>query len=218
MEEKTEMERGMGQIPPDRIPEVLKTAHKYRIDENDPAWILVRLVVESLGGIEKITSEGAAALRESSVEVAAATAAEVKKSRDLAVLKITEMQEETRKNITSALGRTLEAEIRNAVSKLQSQSNSPLHRNWLIAMGVAIVVALGLGGYGVWDFYKYAEKVGEAKMSAVLDASGDFSHFMKCDEPGWKKQWTNSTEGKKVLGCYPYPDSKGNMSGWTITP
>ncbi len=218
MGEETEMERGLGQIPPDRIPEVLKTAHKYRIDENDPAWILVRLVVDSLGGIEKVTSEGATVLRESSLEVAAAATAEIKKSRDLAVLKITEMQEETRKNIASALGRTLENEIRNAVSRLQSQSNKPLHRNWLIALTVLIVVALGLGGWGFWNFSEYKEKVGEAKMSAVLDASGNFSHFMKCDKPGWKKRWINNSGGKKFLACYPYPDSEGRISGWMITP
>ena len=82
MEEKTEMDRGMGQIPPDKHPEILKTAHKYRIDENDPTWILVNLVVESLGGIEKITNAGTKALREASVKVTEASAAVVKESRE----------------------------------------------------------------------------------------------------------------------------------------
>ena len=214
MEEETEMERGMGQIPPDKIPEVLRMAHKYRIDENDPAWILVRLVVESLGGIEKVTSEGAAALRESSVEVAAATAAEVKKSRDLAILKITEMQEETRKNIASALGRTLEAEFRDAVSKLQRQSNRPLHRNWLIALAVLIVVALGGGGYGFWAFSNHYKNVGAADAAAYANpVSESFFHLMQCDKPGWKAEWNND---EKELWCYPHADRDGTQYGWRI--
>ena len=208
------MERGLGQIPPDRIPEVLKTAHKYRIDENDPAWILVRLVVDSLGGIEKVTSEGATVLRESSLEVAAAATAEIKKSRDLAVLKITEMQEETRKNIASALGRTLENEIRNAVSKLQSQSNRPLHRNWLIALAVLIVVALGGGGYGFWAFSNYYKNVGATDTAAYANpVSKSFFHLMQCDKPGWKAEWNK--DGKE-LWCYPHADKNGNQYGWRI--
>lgn len=214
MEEKTEMERGMGQIPSDKIPEVLRTAHKYRIDENDPAWILVRLVLESLDGIEKITREGAAALRESSVKVADASAAEVKKSRDLAVLRITEMQEETRKKIASALGRTLEAEIRNAVSKLQSQSNRPLHRNWLIALAVLVVVALGGGGYGFWALSNYYKNVGAMDMAAYANpVSKSFFHLMQCDRPGWK---TKLIKNGKELWCFPYTDKSGNLYGWRV--
>ena len=214
MEEKTEMDRGMGQIPPNKHPEILKTAHKYRIDENDPTWILVNLVVESLGGIEKITNSGTKALREASVAVTAATSAEVKAGREKAGLEITKMQETAKANITAALSGILETEIRNAVFRLQSQTNRPLHKKWLIAMGVVILLAVGGGAWGLWSFYTYAKNVGEVKMSMFM-RSNDFTELMNCDLPGWKTQWVGSGKEKKHA-CYPYHDKSGHQNGWEI--
>jgi len=214
MEEKTEMDRGMGQIPPDKHSEILKIAHKYRINENDPTWILVNLVVESLGDIKKITNEGTKALREASVAVTSATAAEVKASRELAAREIVKMQEAAKANIANALGGTLENEIRNAVGRIQSQSNRPLHKKWLIAMAVGLPIAVALGGWGLWSFYTYAKNVGAADTAAYANpVSKSFYHLMECDEPGWKTKW--SADGKE-LWCYPHADKDGNQYGWRI--
>lgn len=43
----------MEQIPTDKHSRILKAAHKYKIEENDPAWILVRLAIESISDIER---------------------------------------------------------------------------------------------------------------------------------------------------------------------
>ncbi|KGA93676.1 hypothetical protein LptCag_1386 [Leptospirillum ferriphilum] len=214
MEEKTEMDRGMGQIPPDKHPGILKTAHKYKIDENDPTWILVNLVVESLGGIEKITNAGTKALREASVAVTNATAAEVKSSREKASLEIAKMQESAKANIAGALGTILENKIRDAVDRLQSQSNRPLHKKWLAVMAVLLPIAAGLGGWGLWSFYAYSKNVGAVNTAAYANpVSKSFFHLMECDQPGWEKKWSR---GGKELWCYPHADKAGNQYGWRI--
>ncbi len=219
MEEKTEMDRGMGQIPPSKHPEILKSAYKYRIDENDPTWILVNLVTESLGGIEKITSEGVKALREASVAVTAATSAEVTAAREQARLNIQKMQEAAKANIASALSSTLETEIRKAVSRLQSQSNRPLHKKWLVAMLIAGILAVGAGAWGSYSIHK--KWVAEGWEKGVDDGINlanptvkSFQDLIDCAGPGWKVQW--STDGKKAY-CYPFPDPKnGKPYGWRI--
>ncbi|MHB1756810.1 MAG: hypothetical protein ACYCT9_04770 [Leptospirillum sp.] len=212
-------------MTPDEVTRYLKFQKEFEIPDTDPTWMMFiwfefyqrifeQFPASARAEAEVITRQ----VKEASIKVTEATAAEVKAAREKAVIEINELQETVKKNVSDALGPTLTTKIGKAVNTLKSQSNRPLHKKWLIAMGVAIVVALGLGGYGFWDFSEYEQNVGEAKMSAVLDEGGDFSHFMKCDEPGWKKQWTNNTDGKKVLACYPYQDSKGKTSGWTITP
>ena len=208
---KNRMQEAMEKVPAASQLEIVKTAHKHRIDENEPAWVLVELAMEAVGGVETI----AQSLREASAKVTEATRDEVKASRDKAKDEIEKMQEKAKGNVAAALAGTLETEIRNAVVRLQSQSNRPLHKNWLIAMGMGLVIAGLVGGWGMWSFYKYAKNVGEAEMSSFM-GSPDFQNLMKCDLPGWKKQWVGAEKEKK-LGCYPYPDKKsGRFSGWQI--
>jgi hypothetical protein len=217
MEEKNEMDRGMEQIPSDKHSGILKTAHKYKIEENDPAWILVRLAIDSISDIENVTVEATKALREASVAVTAATSAEDKAARDKAALEITKLQEAAKASIASALTSTLENEIRNAVSRLQSQSNSPLHKKWLIGMGAGLLVAVCLGGWGTWNFFKYAKSIGAADEAAYANPeSKAFYHLMECDRPGWKAKWVKDRDGNTVLYCYPHPDQTGNIYGWRI--
>ena len=197
MEEKTEMDRGMEQILYDKHPEILKTAHKYRIDENDPTWILVNLVVEGMGGIEKITETGTKALREASVA-----------SRELASREIVKLQEEAKTNIAKALGETLKNEIGKAVDRLKSQSNRPLHKKWGIAMGVAVLVALGLGGWGYHTTHKKWVREGldlgfDKGVRAAVPAIETFNKIFNCSIPGYKASW--SADGKKAF-CEPGPD------------
>ncbi|MEC4682526.1 MAG: hypothetical protein VST70_02440 [Nitrospirota bacterium] len=208
---KNMMQGAMEKVPPASQLEIVKTAHKHRIDENEPAWVLVELAMEAVGGVEKI----AQSLREASVKVTEATRDEVKSARDKAAIEIGKMQETAKTNIAGALGTILETEIREAVSRLQSQSNRPLHKKWLIAMGAGILIAAGLGGWGVRDFSKHEERVGEAKMSAFM-GSADFPNLMQCNNPGWITKWVGAGKEKK-LACYPYADKKsGNLFGWQI--
>lgn len=213
MEGKTEMDRGMGQIPPDKIPEVLRTAHKYRIDENDPAWILVRLVVESLGGIEKITNEGTKALREASVAVTAATAAEVKAAREKAALEIVKAQEAAKAALNQALSQTMSAAVQRAIDQIvQSTHVQALKiqaRKWALtgAVSAAVLVVALAGGVG-WETYRTGLAGGYASGVAM---GGNFRHFMDCDLPGWK------LEQKKDGSTWCYPTAaKDGTYGWRI--
>ena len=189
----------------------LEIARKHGIPDDDPVWHVVLTIAEAEEGFKEV----ARALREASVAVTEASAAVVKESRDKAVEAIGILEKETKKNISEALAGTLEKEIREAVSRLQSQSNRPLHKKWLIAMGVGILIAAGLGGWGVRDFSKDEERIGEAKMSAFM-GSADFPNLMQCNNPGWITRWVGAGKEKK-LACYPYADKKsGNLFGWQI--
>jgi hypothetical protein len=70
-EDKTELDQALEVIPDDLHTDVLKLAHKYRVDETDPTWILLRLAVEAqdakvwAGGAAKAAGEAADRVRES---------------------------------------------------------------------------------------------------------------------------------------------------------
>jgi len=209
-------------MTPDEVTRYLKFQKEFEVPDTDPTWMLFvwfefyqrifeEVPTKTSQEIEKIIRS----LRETSVKVTEATSAQVKANRELASREIAKMQEEAKSNIAGALGKTLENEIRNAVNLLKSHSNRPLHKKWLITMGVGMVVALALGGWGVWSFYQYAKSVGAADEAAYANpVEGSFFHFMQCDQPGWKVEW--DADGKKLF-CYPYPDqTTGKTYGWRI--
>ena len=209
MEGKTEMDRGMGQIPPDKHPEILRTAHKYRIDENDPAWILVNLVVESLGGVEKI----AQTLRESSVAVTAATSAEVKAAREKAALEIAKAQETAKAALNQALSQTMSAAVQRAIDQIvQSthvQALKVQSRKWaLIGAITAVILVVALAGGVGWEAYRTGLVGGYASGVTV---GGNFRHLMDCDLPGWE------LEQKKDGSTWCYPQAaKDGVYGWRV--
>ncbi|AFS53877.1 hypothetical protein [Leptospirillum ferriphilum] len=212
---KNMMQGAMEKVPSASQLEIVKTAHKHRIDENEPAWVLVELAMDAVGGVEKI----AQALREASVNVTEATRDVVKESREKAKIEIEKMQEETKVKIAAALSETLETEIGKAVDRLQNQSNRPLHKNWLIAMGVGIILAAGAGGWGIYSIHKKWVAEGVARgidygIDVADPTAKSFRDLIDCTGPGWKVQWSN--DGKKAW-CYPYPDPKtGKPYGWRI--
>jgi len=188
----------------------LEIARKHGIPDDDPVWHVVLTIAEAEEGIKEVTRS----LREASVAVTNATAAEVKSSREKASLEIAKMQEAAKANVAAALSTTLETEIRNAVSRLQSQSNRPLHKKWLAVMAVLLTIAAGLGGWGLWSFYAYSKNVGAVNTAAYANpVSKSFFHLMECDQPGWEKKWSR---GGKELWCYPHADKAGNQYGWRI--
>ena len=209
-------------MTPDEVTRYLKFQKEFEIPDTDPTWMIFiwfefyqrifeKFPENARAETEKVISQ----LRSASVAVTAATSAEVKLAREKAKIEIDKMQEDVKAKVADALSKTLETEIREAVSRLQSQSNRPLHKKWLIAMGVGILIAAGLGGWGVRDFSKDEERVGEAKMSAFM-GSADFPNLMQCNNPGWITRWVGAGKEKK-LACYPYADKKsGNLFGWQI--
>ncbi len=217
MEGKTEMDRGMEAIPPDKHPEILRTAHKYRIDENDPAWILVNLVVESLNGVEKITNEGTKALREASVAVTAATAAEVKAAREKAALEITKAQEAAKVAMAQALEKSMSAAVERAIDQIAQstyvQALKIQARKWGLigAVAAAVLVMLLAGGIG-WEAWIKGEEAGQSFRAASLaEIHQDLKQYFACSVPGWQ---IRMKEGKKY--CYPIPLKNGGVYGWRI--
>ena len=209
-------------MSPNEVTRYLKFQKEFEVPDTDPTWMIFvwfefyqRIFEQLPEKARKEAEEVARSLREASVAVTEATSAVVKEGREKAGREITEMQEKAKGDVAAALSTVLETEIRNAVGRLQTQSNRPLHKKWLIALGVGILIAAALGGWWVRDFSKYEERVGEAKMSAFM-GSADFPNLMQCNNPGWITRWVGAGKEKK-LACYPYADKKsGNLFGWQI--
>ena len=210
------------EMTPDEVTRYLKFQKEFRIPDTDPTWMIFiwfefyqrifeKFPEKARAETEKVITQ----LRSASVAVTEATAADVKASREKAGLEITKMQERAKANIAAALSGMLESEIKNAVSRLRGHSNKPLHRNWLIAMGVLVPLVFGSGGWGLWTFWQSAKNTGEAVVYSEITANGDFITFMKCDNPGWKTKWVMVGEEKHLV-CYPYSDKDGNIHGWII--
>jgi len=210
-------------MTPDEVTRYLKFQKEFEVPDTDPTWMIFvwfeyyQRIFEQFPEKARVEAvEVAQSLREASVKVTEATSAEVKARRELAAREIVKMQEAAKANIANALGSTLENEIRNAVGRLQSQSNRPLHKKWLIAVVVGLPIAVGLGGWGLWSFYTYAKNVEAADMAAYANpVSKSFYDLMQCDRPGWKAEWVKEKDGKE-LWCYPHADKDGNQYGWRI--
>lgn len=203
---KNRMQGAMEKVPAASQLEIVKTAHKHRIDENEPAWVLVELAMDAVGGVEKI----AQALRSASVKVTEATAADVKASREKANAEISKWTEEAKARIAAALGPTLESEIRNAVSRLQIENNRPLHKKWLITMGVTVILALGAGAWGSYSIHEKWVAEGwdkgvKAGIEMAIPITNGIDMVVNCNGPGWKWQWSRD---KKIIWCYFPPDPK----------
>ena len=217
--EKKPMDEATKEMDPESREKALRIAHKYQIGEEDPAWILVRLAVESISDIEKVTIEATKALREASVKVTEATRDEVKAAREKAAAEIAKMTEAAKGNIAAALGTVLESKIEEAVNQLKSQSNRPLHKKWLIALGVGILISAGLGAWGTYSIHKKWVAEGwdkgvEDGISMANPTVKSFHDLIDCALPGGKVQWSN--DGKKAY-CIAYPDPKtGQPAKWRI--
>ena len=199
---KNRMQEAMEKVPPASQLEIVKTAHKHRIDENEPAWVLVELAMDAVGGVEKI----AQALRDSSATVTQATVDQVKERRDWAKTEIDKMAEKAKSDISSALAGTLEKEIREAVARLSMKTTA---KKWLsIGLLAGVAVSLATVTAGGWEIYQKAKVMGYASGVAV---GGNFRHFIDCDLPGW------TLEQKKdgSTWCYPTATKEGTY-GWRI--
>lgn len=214
---------------------ILRVAHESGVQREDPVWTLILLIVEAhtarewsgkaaqAAGLaaDRIRTEmdelpeviktsvgsgmdiAANKLREASNQISAAAGAEIVKA-----------QESAKANIAAALGTILENKIGDVVDRLRSQSNRPLHKKWLVALGAGLLVAACFGAWGGWRFYEYAKNIGAADAAAYANpVSKSFYHLMECDQPGWEKKWSG---GGKELWCYPHADKDGNQYGWRI--
>ncbi len=206
---KTMMDGALGKVPPESQLEIVKTAHKYQIDKNEPAWCLVELAMDAVGGVEKI----AQTLRESSAAVTAATAAEVKAAREKAALEIAKAQEAAKAALNQALSQTMSAAVQRAIDQIvQSTHVQALKiqsRKWALigAVTAAVLVVALAGGVG-WEAYRTGLVGGYASGVTV---GGNFRHFMDCDRPGWKLE--QKKDGS--TWCYPWGTKDGTY-GWRV--
>ena len=206
---KSMMDGAFGKVPPESQLEIVKTAHKYQIDKNEPAWCLVELAMDAVGGVEKI----AQTLRESSAAVTAATAAEVKAAREKAALEIAKSQEAAKAALNQALSQTMSAAVQRAIDQIVQSTHAQAlkiqSRKWALIGGItAVVLVVVLAGGVGWEAYRTGLAGGYASGVAV---GGNFRHFMNCDLPGWKLE-------QKMDGstwCYPQA-AKDGIYGWRV--
>ena len=206
---------------PDEVTRYLKFQKEFEVPDTDPTWMIFiwfefyqRIFEQFPENARKEAEEVAHSLRDSAGAVTDASAAVVKESRDKAVVAIGILQEETKKNISGALGTTLDDQIGKAVERLEKKSNRPLHKNWLIASGIGVLIAVIVGGWGFWTFYQYAKNVGEAEGSNPFVA-GAIKHLLNCDIDGWKTRWVKDGNGTGLY-CDLYPNSKNIVTGLRI--
>jgi len=225
-EESGAFQKVLGSLNQGQKIRALEIARKHGIPDDDPVWHVVLTIAEAEEGFKEV----ARSLREASVSVTEATAAVVKAGREKAALEITNLREESvieinetkekaKGDLAKALGGTLKDEIEKAVNQLKSHSNRPLHKKWLIAMGVVVLVALGLGGWGTytvhqkWDMGGWSRGFDDGWKEAIPTVES-FHQIFDCKIPGYKVTW--SADGKKAF-CVPGPDPKtGQITGVRI--
>ena len=203
------------EMTPDEVTRYLKFQKEFEIPDTDPTWMIFiwfefyqrifeKFPENARAEIEKVITQ----LREASVKVTEATRDEVKAAREKAKIEIEKMQEDVKVKVAAALEKTLETEIREAVNQLKSQSNRPLHKKWLIAMGVGILIAAGLGAWGTellrekWTAAAFERGV-NYEIGMAVPATKAFHDFMDCTIPGGVV--THSPDGKEFF-CTLGPD------------
>ena len=213
-------------MSPNEVTRYLKFQKEFEVPDTDPTWMIFvwfefyqRIFEQLPEKARKEAEEVARSLREASVAVTEATSAVVKEAREKAGREITEMQEKAKGDVAVALSTVLETEIRKAVSRLQSQSNRPLHKKWLIAMGAGILIAAGLGGWGTesvrekWTGEAFERGV-KSGIGMAVPATKAFRDFMDCTIPGGVV--THSPAGNEFF-CTLGPDPKtGQPAKWRI--
>jgi len=200
-------------MTPDEVTRYLKFQKEFEVPDTDPTWMIFvwfefyQRIFEQFPEKARVESEEVArSLREASFKVTEASDAVVKASREKAVIAINELQETVKKNVSEALGPTLTKEIGKAVDNLSMKTTA---KKWLIIGGsvACIVVTAGIIGAYVYG----------AQHGPIYGAfSEDYQLLITCNKPGWQKRVSTTTEGEKVLACYPYPATDGNLNGWGI--
>ena len=214
------------EMTPDEVTRYLKLQKEFEIPDTDAIWMMFiwfefyqRIFEKFPENARAETEKVITQLRAASVAVTEATRDEVKSARDKAAIEIGKMQETAKTNIAGALGTILETEIREAVGRLQTRNNRPLHKKWLIAMGVALLITAGASAWGgisiheKWTREAFERGV-ESGIGMAVPATKVFHDFMDCSIPGGVV--THSPDGNEFF-CTLGPDPKtGQPAKWRI--
>ena len=198
----------LGALSQEQKIRALEIARKHGIPDEDPVWHVVLTVAEVEEGLKEV----AQSLRESSVAVTAATAAEVKAAREKATLEIAKAQEAAKAALNQALSQMMSSAVQKAVDQIVQSTHAQALRTqaqkWaLVGAVTASVLVVALAGGVGWEAYRTGLAGGYASGVVV---GGNFQTFLNCDQPGWKIEKQN---GKTM--CYPLPTPKGTY-GWRI--
>lgn len=213
-------------MSPDEVTRYLKFQKEFEVPDTDPTWMIFvwfefyqRIFEQFPEKARKEAEEGARELRKASIAVTEASAAVVKESRDKAVGAIEKLQEKAKGDIANALGPILVTKIGEAVDELKSHSNRPLHKRWLIVTAVAIVVALGLGGWGTYVVHKnwVAEGEGNGYAKGFAEASKIVTDKSKKEgeKKGYAEGYAKGVAVNPAVKSF-YSLFYCNIAGWTV--
>ena len=107
----------------------------------------------------------------------------------------------------STIHEILLSELPPTLHRIREDYRGSIQKKWVISLVLVIFLGLGGGAWGIWSFYQYAKNVGIKETSIALGGS-NFLHFMKCDQPGWKKEWRQINKTKYRV-CMPGAGSEG---------
>ncbi len=208
----------------DELTRYLKFQKEFEIPDTDPTWIMFvyfefyqRIFEKFPENARAETEKVITQLREASVAVTAATAAEVKAAREKAALEITKAQEAAKVAMAQALEKSMSAAVERAIDQIAQstyvQALKIQARKWGLigAVAAAVLVMLLAGGIG-WEAWIKGEEAGQSfRAVSLAEIHQDLKQYFACSIPGWQ---IRTKEGKKY--CYPIPLKNGGVYGWRI--
>ena len=192
-----------GEPMPDEVQvRLLKIEKAMGIRDNDALWCILlamdyyyRLYFEFPERIKGKTKEALEEIRKAHQPTINAS-----------VQTIREAEAQARSSLAQAVPSIVDRAIEKTRSETLEYAMKLKARKWItIGLTVGIV---GLSGVG-WAAYDQGKSEGYAEALPVAES---ISHFVNCDEPGWKIGTSKS--GDKM--CWPFSDADNETFGWKI--
>ena len=187
---------------------ILKIQKALGIEDDDAVWQIV-LALEFYQNLYQVWPESTrkeveavtSRLRETSNQVIAAAAEEVRKSESSAKASLNHA-------LSQMMGSAVQKAVDQIVQSTHAQALRIQARKWgLIGAVTAAVLVVALAGGVGWKSYQTGREGGYAEGVIIGD---QFRIFTQCDRPGWKIEDRNGQ-----TWCYPY-GTKDRIYGWRI--
>ena len=187
---------------------ILKIQKALGIEDDDAVWQIV-LALEFYQNLYQVWPESTrkeveavtSRLRETSNQIVAAAAEEVRKSESSAKASLNHA-------LSQMMGSAVQKAVDQIVQSTHAQALRIQARKWgLIGAVTAAVLVVALAGGVGWKSYQTGREGGYAEGVIIGD---QFRIFTQCDRPGWKIEDRNGQ-----TWCYPY-GTKDRIYGWRI--
>ena len=187
---------------------ILKIQKALGIEDDDAVWQIV-LALEFYQNLYQVWPESTrkeveavtSRLRETSNQVIAAAAEEVRKSESSAKASLNHA-------LSQMMGSAVQKAVDQIVQSTHAQALRIQARKWgLIGAVTAAVLVVALAGGVGWKSYQTGREGGYAEGVVI---GGQFRIFTQCDRPGWKIDDRNGQ-----TWCFPY-GTKDRIYGWRI--